>query len=174
MLDRPEEGQRTRGSSSPETLINNGEINVAAKKTKKKLTKAEVLKANAWPPGVSGNPKGRPPNPISLTAEIKRLGALPASETIIKEYQGLGCDLPAKATWVQVLAARDWLKATDLKAGDIMAKEIAERIDGKVALPVTGTPDGDPVKFKFDFTDLSEKELTLFEKLLSRCQSKTT
>ncbi len=147
---------------------------MAAKKTKKKQTKAEVLKANAWKPGQSGNPKGRPPNPISLTAEIKRLGALPASEAIIKEYQGLGADLPAKATWVQVLAARDWLKATDLKAGDIMAKEIGERIDGKVPFPLTGTPDGDPVKFQFDFSTLTEKELTLFEKLLSRCQSKTT
>lgn len=144
---------------------------MAAKKTKKKTPGKN---STSWKPGQSGNPKGRPPNPISLTTEIKRLGDLPASATIIKEYQGLGADLQDKATWVQVLAARNWLKATDLKAGDIMAKEIGERIDGKVALPVTGTPDGDPVKFKFDFSDLSEKELTLFEKLLSRCQNKTT
>lgn len=146
---------------------------MAAKKTKKK-TPGRGRNSTSWKEGQSGNPKGRPPNPISLTTAVKAMGDREAPKATIKDLNDLGANLPDKATWIQTLAARNWIKASDLKTGDVMAKEINERIDGKVPFPLTGAPDGDPIKFKFDFSDLSEKELNLFEKLLSRCQTKTT
>lgn len=144
---------------------------MAAKKAKKKTPGRN---STSWKEGQSGNPKGRPPNPISLTSAIKRIGDMKAPPKFVKELQEDIPELKDDLTFVEAVAARNWLKAIDFKAGDVMAKEIGERIDGKVPFPVTGAPDGDPIKFKFDFSTLTEKELTLFEKLLSRCQSKTT
>ena len=151
---------------------------MAAKKTKKKKPRAEgkktrdqVLKANAWKPGESGNPKGRPPNPISLTSAIRSVGDEAAPKKILDELKIYWPDLPDETTLVQALARRDWIKATDIKGGDIMAKEIGERIDGKVPFPVTGEG-GAPIPVQFDFGDLTKAQLDVFEKLLALCQKK--
>lgn len=176
VLDRPQEVPRTQSQARPETLINNGEITVAAKKTKKKTrstekkkTREQVLKDNAWPPGVSGNPKGRPPNPISLTSAIKRIGDMKAPPKFVKELQEDIPELKDDLTFVEAVAARNWLKAIDFKTGDVMAKEIAERIDGKVPFPVTGG-DGGPIPISFDFSALTKAQLDVLEKLLALCQ----
>ncbi len=142
---------------------------MAAKQTKKKTPGKN---STSWKSGQSGNPKGRPPNPISLTSEIKTLGDQAAPKKILDELRDFWPDLSDKTTLVEALARRDWIRATDLKAGDIMAKEVGERIDGKVPFPLTGTPDADPIRLSFDFSTLTDKQLNVFEKLLSICQTK--
>jgi hypothetical protein len=143
---------------------------VPPKKTKSAKTKAEVLKDNAWKPGQSGNPKGRPKGALSLTSVIKEMGEWKAPPDLLSQYRAIFPQLPEEASCVQVLAARSLLKAMDLKAGDVMAKEIWERIDGKVPFPISGSGDGIPIPVKFDFKDLSNKELDIFERLLARIQ----
>ena len=151
---------------------------MAAKKTKKKKpaasgkkTRDQVLKANAWKPGESGNPLGRPPNPISLTSAIKRIGDMKAPPKFVKELQEDIPELKDDLTFVEAVAARNWLKAIDFKTGDVMAKEIAERLDGKVPFPVTG-PDGGALPIQFDFSGLTKAQLDVLEKLLALCQKK--
>lgn len=136
-----------------------------------KKTREQVLRENAWQPGQSGNPAGRPPNPISLTSAIKRIGDTIAPEKLIKEIQDDIPEFPVDSTFVDCLAARNWLKAMDQKAGDIMAKEIAERIDGKVPFPLTGEGGG-PIPIAFDFSALTKPQLDVLEKLLALCQKK--
>ena len=124
----------------------------------------------SWKDGQSGNPKGRPKGALSLTSVVKEMGEWEAPPDLLNQYRAIFPQLPEKATCVQVLAARSLLKAMDLKGGDVMAKEIWERIDGKVPFPISGSGDGVPIPVKFDFKDLSNKELDIFERLLARVQ----
>lgn len=153
---------------------------MAAKKTRRKTrpteqkkTRDQILKDNAWPPGVSGNPKGRPKGSMSLTTTVKEMADWKAPPKILTEYRTIFPELPDDATIVQVLAARSLLKALDLKQGDVMAKEIWERIDGKVPYPISG-PAGGPVRVKFDFSILTVKELDILERLLGKVEQPET
>jgi len=66
--------------------------------------------------GVSGNPKGRPPGSISITAEIKKkLEEVPAGE---------------KKTYLEALILKI-LKRAIVDESDSMIKEIWNYIDGK-------------------------------------------
>lgn len=137
------------------------------------MAKAKQNKKNktSWKEGQSGNPNGRPKGTVSLTTQIKEVAKWWAPEKMMKEYRVFFPDLPAKMTMVQLLALRGWCKALDIKHGDVMAKEIAERIDGKVPFPLTGTPDGDPINVKHDLSGLSLKELTLLDRLTGKCET---
>lgn len=126
--------------------------------------------ATSWRSGQSGNPKGRPKKELSITSLTKEIGEWAVPPTILAQYKVFFPNLPTNATCAQVLAARNFLKALDLKQGDVMSKEIWERFDGKVPFPVSG-PDGGPVRFKHDLSSLSAKELDIFERLLSKCQT---
>lgn len=150
---------------------------MAAKKTKKKppttketkKTREQVLKDNAWPPGQSGNPAGRPRGTLSLTTISKEIGDWPCPKSVLDTYKQLFPALPEEATCAQILGVRNWLKALDLKTGDIMAKELWERIDGKVPFPISGEGGG-PIPVKFDFKSLTKEELSIFERLLGKVQ----
>ena len=137
---------------------------------KKKKPKKPSPNLTPWKPGQSGNPKGRPPGVLSLTASLKEVASWPVPPSVLKQYQTLFPALPNNATCVQVLAVRNMVKAMDIKTGDVMAKEIWERIDGKVPLPIGGDPNGTPIPIKHDFSGMSTKELDIFERLLQKCQ----
>ena len=136
---------------------------MAAKKKQNKKN------STSWKEGQSGNPAGRPPGAVSLTTIVKEMGDWKAPPKILTEYRTIFPELPADATCVQVLAARSLLKAMDLKGGDVMSKEIWERLDGKVPFPISGDGGG-PIPVKFDFSGLNKKQLNLFEQLLAKCQ----
>ena len=77
-----------------------------------KATRAQHLREYSWKPGQSGNPKGRPPNPLSLTALLNaKLTAHPElANAIVDALINMG------------------------GGRDMRAIEMAfERIDGKVA-----------------------------------------
>ncbi len=168
-------GTASRGSGADKQRENS----VAARKKtpgrkrgpreEEKRSRDQVLRDNAWKPGQSGNPAGRPPNPLSLTSEIKAVGDLPAPKKILDEIRDFIPDIPEETTWVRALAYRNWIRAMDQKGGDIMAKEIAERLDGKVPFPVSGEGGG-PIPIRFDFEKLSSRQLDELEKILERCQ----
>jgi hypothetical protein len=140
---------------------------MAKKKPKKDTTK----NLKPWSKGQSGNPNGRPKSAVSLTTCLKEVAKWQAPKEIIANYQRAFPQLPNDATVIQVLAVRSWLKALDLKNGDVMTKEIAERIDGKVPLPIGGAPNGDLPPIKFDFKLVTDSELSDLEKILGKCQS---
>ncbi len=146
---------------------------MAAKKSSKR-GKSSNSQANLtpWPKGKSGNPNGRPKGKVSLTSQLKEMASWAVPEELLTRYRTLFPNLPKHPSFVQVLALRTLIKGLDLKSGDVMVKEIWERIDGKVPFPlVGGGEDDDPLRFKFDFSSLSTKELDLFEGLLSKVQS---
>lgn len=122
----------------------------------------------SWKPGQSGNPNGRPKGTLSLTTLTKEIGEWTVPPSILAQYKQFFPLLPNDATCAQVLAARNFLKALDIKAGDVMSKEIWERIDGKVPFPISG-PAGGPIHLKHDLSSLSSKELDIMERLLSKC-----
>ena len=141
------------------------------KGNKKNLGKNGNLKPQIWKPGQSGNPKGRAPKALSVTSVLKEILEWPAPTSIIQTYRQFFPNLPANPTCIQILTVRSLVKAMDIKQGDVMAKEIWDRLDGKVPFPVTGSKDGEPIGVKFDFSSMSAKELDIFERLLGKCQT---
>jgi len=133
---------------------------------------AKHLVGKQWKPGQSGNPKGRAPKALSVTSTLKAMLEWPAPSTIVANYRQLFPQLPANPTCIEILTVRAVTKAMDIKTGDVMAKEIWERLDGKVPFPISGAggPDS-PIPIKFDFSGMSVKELDIFERLLGKCQS---
>jgi len=129
---------------------------------------------SGWKPGQSGNPRGRPPNPLSLTAATRTVLAWDAPETVVQTYQQFFPSLPTafghKPTCVEILACRGVVKAMDIKTGDVMHKEINDRVDGRVALPIQGAGDGPPIAVKFDFNDMPVDDVRILRRLLGQCQ----
>ena len=80
-----------------------------------KETRGKGLKAHQWKKGQSGNPKGRPPNPISLTALLNaKLAAHPElADALIDALVTLG--RTRNLSQLQAI------------------KEVWDRVDGKVA-----------------------------------------
>lgn len=84
-----------------------------------------------FPPGVSGNPSGRP----------KKKDWTDAIRKAVQEVQE---DDPLKRQRLHLLAEALVLKA---QAGDVNAlKEIGDRIEGKVPQAVVGDDEADPIK----------------------------
>jgi Family of unknown function (DUF5681) len=85
-------------------------------------SKAEWLKPYHWPKGISGNPSGRPPKPITEAyADIAQ-----------QKYPGD----PKGRTYAQ-LAAEGQFNAA-IKGKTDAAREIADRLEGKAVQPVVG------------------------------------
>ncbi len=125
----------------------------------------------SWKDGQSGNPNGRPKGTLSITTQIKKVGAWKAPKELVKEFQQICPQLSDDATWAETLAVKMWAKALDSKSGDAMTKEIVERIDGKVPLPIGGAPDVPPITVKHDLSGLNKTELTVLDKLLNKIET---
>lgn len=83
-----------------------------------------------WPAGQSGNPRGRPPNKLSLTAAIKaRLGDVCEEDRAGAEKEGR----PVR-TWLEVI--RDAALISAAKGNEKALALVFDRVDGKAASKV--------------------------------------
>ena len=99
----------------------------------------------AWKKGVSGNPNGRPCKDVSLTSLIKKY-----LEEVPDVKVGSG---PNTRTWRELIA-QAWLVGA-YKGNSVLFKELLDRLEGKVALPITGG-EGQPLippHVEFHFAD---------------------
>ena len=99
--------------------------------------------------GVSGNPKGKAVGTLSMTTKIREF---------LMEYGKDGETNADKLKRSMVLRA--------ITKSDVLAKEILDRIDGKVPLPVEGKIEGnliiqlsEVVAKKYDIKNEEQKEL---------------
>lgn len=107
-------------------MSENGQI--VSSQNSSKVSSGERLRPHWFQPGQSGNPGGRPKK---LTRPLEKL---------------LDEKVPGKSvTYAEEFAAKVLDRA--LKRSDFMAKEIFERIEGKVPQAITGA-DGGPVQFQ--------------------------
>ena len=98
-----------------------------------KQRKNTHLKKHEWKPGRSGNPKGRPKKDVSLTTLLKKyLQAVP--DVLIDQKQNT-------KTWRELLV-QAWLVGA-YKGNATLFIQLLERLEGKVALPVTGKDGAD-------------------------------
>lgn len=70
-----------------------------------------------WKKGQSGNPRGRPPNPLCLTSRLKEM----LGEVCPHDKQ--------KRTWLEVIVEKTLKLARE--GNPVVIKEILERVDGK-------------------------------------------
>lgn len=133
--------------------------------------KGSHLKKYHWKKGdPSPNPKGRPPGKLSITATVKEVMEWQAPEQLRRQYKLMFPDLPDDASCHLLAAVKIVLKSLDMKTGDVMAKEIWERVDGKVPFPISGAPGGDPIRLSVDLTSLTYAELQLYRKLTEKAE----
>jgi len=148
---------------------------MAAKQHKNKKTKkekAEHLKPHRWAKGQSGNAKGRPPSVLSVTSTLKRMLEWEAPPQIVTNFRTFFPQLPAKPTCLEIMVARSMIKSFDIKSGDIMAKEIWERLDGKVPFPIVPGNGSDTFKLDLDFNGATRGELEKMEQDLLKWKKK--
>lgn len=90
-------------------------------------------KGNPWKPGKSGNPKGRPKKDVSLTTLLKKhLSEVP--NVLVDKQQNT-------KTWRELLV-QAWLVGA-YKGNATLFVQLLERLEGKVALPITGKDGSD-------------------------------
>ena len=157
---------------------NNGRGNgptVVKQESKQDNNKTRAGKANTaphrWPPGQSGNPNGRPPNPLSMTACYRQISSWEvlgqSSQALLRKLREFFPQLPKKPTHILMLCAKNWLKAYNPLTGDAMSKEITERLDGKVPFPISGPNEG-PIPFSLDLGQLPTSDLEQLRKILNK------
>ena len=91
-------------------------------------------KGNPWKPGQSGNPKGRPKKDMSLTSLLKKY--LEEVPNVMVDNQ------PNTRTWRELIV-QAWLFGS-YRGNATLFKELLERLEGKVAQPLTGG-EGEPL-----------------------------
>jgi len=103
--------------------------NTAPNTPKKKRPLPAELVARMWKPGQSGNPGGRPKR---LTTRLERqlLAKVPND--------------PQKRTYEELFIEAITKRA--IGKSDVLAKEIFDRVEGKVALPIVGEEEAGPVQ----------------------------
>ena len=104
----------------------------AAKATEKQKPNSghENIKPHMWKKGQSGNPKGRPKKGKRLTDIIEKY--LPMVPEIDENPDG--------KTYQDLIAEALLIGA--VKGNAVLIKEVLDRVDGKVPLPVTGKVKG--------------------------------
>jgi hypothetical protein len=104
---------------------------VKKKSTGKKQSLAELGKPYRWQKGQSGNPNGRPKGQRPVAEQFKKQFDMPATilAPVKKRAEDLGID-PRTATIGDVFALS--ILADAIEGKDTMAKEVINRIDGKV------------------------------------------
>ena len=99
----------------------------------------------AWKKGKSGNPNGRPRKEACITTVLQsRMGVVPQID--------IGGKVNTK-TWAELIA--DSLLVNAYKGNAAAMHELMDRIEGKVAQPVTGA-DGEPISFTLNLDNASE------------------
>ncbi len=94
-----------------------GKLEESSDNTEVSRVKSEVSKGMVFAPGVSGNPKGKPPGAFSLVALLKKkLQECPPGEN--------------KKTYAELLIDRV-LRASVIEGNVPMLKDIVDRVDGK-------------------------------------------
>lgn len=104
-----------------------------------------------WKPGESGNPKGRPRKDVCLTSMVKELMD-DVPELMVGNKKN-------EKTWRELIV-QAWLVGS-YKGNATFFKELLERIEGKVAQPLTGS-EGEPLVppvTVFKFADGTEYKL---------------
>jgi hypothetical protein len=106
-----------------ENLDENEKLKVSGKRRRPPPT--------AWKPGESGNPSGRPKNQFSFAKQFRNQFNKKASEIFTTKERALelGID-PGSITVGELFAAS--IISDSMKGRDSIAKEIINRIDGKV------------------------------------------
>lgn len=118
-------------------------VKVREKQAKKHALTPE-MEAVKWKPGQSGNPKGRPPKELCITSLIKE-----ELEEVLRAEGG-------NITFARAFAKALIRKA--IKGHNVAMKELLERVDGKVPLPLEhGGKGGGPMRFNVTLTDGKKK-----------------
>lgn len=99
-----------------------------------------------WPKGVSGNPGGRPKRKPITDAITEALDRLVVDHVKGEDYGKLPDRLKTQKSTVAELIADRLISASLGKSGSVhAAKEIMDRVEGKVPIPVMGV-DGSPLE----------------------------
>ena len=121
--DEPQSEDVPRGTSNPENTAKNRSL-------------PPKFAAQMWKPGQSGNPGGRPKKKPLTDAYAAILDKTVPPDMAIK------LKLPESATYAEVIAMALAVAAVN---GEVKAAaELADRVEGKVTLPLSG-PDGGPI-----------------------------
>ena len=100
-----------------------------------KQPKNKNLNAGRWKKGESGNPHGRKPKELSITQALRDYMHEIPQITV-------GGQKNTDKTWAQLVALGMLLKT--VKGDASMAREIIDRLEGKVAQPIAGA-NGEPI-----------------------------
>ena len=104
----------------------------------KPRTKPIPPEAYRFRPGQSGNPGGRPKKkPITIAAEKLLSEKIPPDHPLARQVPQL-----RGKTWAEAIVYGQALSA--VKGGTPAAKELADRVEGRVAQPITGG-EGEPL-----------------------------
>ncbi len=147
---------------------NNGRSNGEVAVKQPPINPADHLKEHQWQKGgPSPNPKGRPSNPHSLTTAFREVLQWKISGKIPDSFRQIFPDMPQDPRLELCFAARAAIKALDIKTGDVMMKEIWERLDGKVPFPISGPNEG-PIPFRLDLSQLPTSDVEELRKILNK------
>ncbi len=86
---------------------------------------------HAWKPGQSGNPSGRPKNQFSFAKQFRNSFTLPADTLATTRERALELGVDPKTITIGELFSLSIL-SDSMKGRDSIAKEIINRIDGKI------------------------------------------
>src|SRR5690349_14630443 len=133
-------------------------VRTREKTRKKRHELPREFSARIWKKGESGNPGGRPKTkPLTEALECLMTEAYPVETLPRALWVRLGLKRGKRYTWAEV-AARYLILGLRTGKGGIAAcfKEVAERLEGKVTLPVEVTSPRDGLD------ELNEEELRTY------------
>lgn len=133
---------------------------------------ASLRNLKPWGKGQSGNPTGRASNPHSLTAALREVLDWKIAGKIPEVFRQIFPGMPKEPTVVLLFAMRAVTKALDLRNGDVMMKELWERLDGKVPFPIQGAG-GEPIPFRLDFSNIPNDDLLDLRRILTKARQET-
>lgn len=105
------------------------------------------MEANKWLPGQSGNPAGRPKGVQTFANILNKIGLQDAPPEMESKLRAIFPEAQ-RLTMKHVVCYRAYLDAVK---GDSRAMDfLADRMEGKVAMRITGDSDGDPIVIRHE------------------------